>query len=169
MPYTVRGKCIYKKDGGAKVGCTKGSVKKYLAALHANASESIKVEKEPINETITDLIKRLLSEHINLFLKHKEHGASKYVIVHNSIPVGDIVLGKTLPQFGHDSLELLNINFSPKVNHLAVARQTLEAIFKKYPDLNRIVIQPKVESRDFWFKLDGIRHSAKYMMILRGH
>ena len=41
MPYTVKGKCIYKKDGGAKVGCTKRSVDKYLAALHANANESI--------------------------------------------------------------------------------------------------------------------------------
>jgi len=36
MPYTIRGKCIYKKDTGEKVGCTKGSVKRYMAALHAN-------------------------------------------------------------------------------------------------------------------------------------
>ena len=41
MPYKVKGKCVYKKDGGAKVGCTKGSVDKYLAALHANANESV--------------------------------------------------------------------------------------------------------------------------------
>jgi hypothetical protein len=41
MPYTVKGKCVYKKDGGDKVGCTKGSVKKYLAALYANADESV--------------------------------------------------------------------------------------------------------------------------------
>ena len=41
MPYTVKGNCIFKKDGGAKVGCTTGDVKKYLAALHANANESI--------------------------------------------------------------------------------------------------------------------------------
>jgi len=40
MPYEVKGKCVYKKDGGAKVGCTKGSVKKYLAALYANTDES---------------------------------------------------------------------------------------------------------------------------------
>ena len=40
MPWKVRGKCVYKKDTGKKVGCTKGSVKKYLAALHINAHES---------------------------------------------------------------------------------------------------------------------------------
>jgi hypothetical protein len=40
MPYKVKGQCVYKKDGGAKVGCTKGDVDKYLAALHANIDES---------------------------------------------------------------------------------------------------------------------------------
>lgn len=43
MPYEIRGKCIYKKDGGAKVGCTTGDVHKYMAALHANANESIEL------------------------------------------------------------------------------------------------------------------------------
>jgi hypothetical protein len=40
MPYKIKGKCIYKKKTGKKVGCTKGSIKKYLAALQANVSES---------------------------------------------------------------------------------------------------------------------------------
>jgi hypothetical protein len=45
MPYTHRKvgdkQCVYKKDTGEKVGCTSGSINKYLAALHANANESI--------------------------------------------------------------------------------------------------------------------------------
>ncbi len=45
MPYTHRKEgdknCVYKKEDGSKVGCTKGNVNKYLAALHANANESI--------------------------------------------------------------------------------------------------------------------------------
>ena len=49
MPYVVRknksgGGTVYKKGPGSKpgkkVGSTKGSVKKYLAALHANIKES---------------------------------------------------------------------------------------------------------------------------------
>ena len=36
MPYKTKGKCVYKKDSGEKVGCTKGKVSKYLTALHAN-------------------------------------------------------------------------------------------------------------------------------------
>ena len=40
MPYEIKGKCTFKKRTGKKVGCTKGSVKKYLAALQANVQES---------------------------------------------------------------------------------------------------------------------------------
>jgi hypothetical protein len=41
MPYETKGKCVYKKGTDEKVGCTKGSIKKYMAALHANANESL--------------------------------------------------------------------------------------------------------------------------------
>lgn len=41
MPYYTKGKCVYKKTTDKKVGCTKGSVKNYLAALHANVNESL--------------------------------------------------------------------------------------------------------------------------------
>lgn len=43
MPYRIgkgkNKKCIFKKDTGKRVGCTKGSVKKYMQALHANVKE----------------------------------------------------------------------------------------------------------------------------------
>lgn len=79
MPYTVKGKCVYKKDGGAKVGCTKGSVKKYLAALHANANESVQpttdmcngfdfgiMGRPVVSESTKDLIKRLIRENLSI-------------------------------------------------------------------------------------------------------
>lgn len=51
MPYTYKKVgnkyCVYKKDGGAKVGCTAGNkeaLHKYLGALHAN--ESINESKD---------------------------------------------------------------------------------------------------------------------------
>ena len=46
MPYLVKGKTVYKKKAqgkqGKKAGKTKGSVKKYLAALYANEQDEIK-------------------------------------------------------------------------------------------------------------------------------
>ena len=58
MPYTVKGKCIFKKDGGAKVGCTKGSVDKYLAALHANVDENKLVGGKADKLTLKDIAKK---------------------------------------------------------------------------------------------------------------
>ena len=38
--YYSRDKCVYKKSTNEKVGCTKGPVKKYLAALYANVPDA---------------------------------------------------------------------------------------------------------------------------------
>ena len=54
MPYKAVGKCVYRKDTGKKVGCTKGSVKKYLAALHINTGheESKKITQKDVMASI---------------------------------------------------------------------------------------------------------------------
>jgi len=38
--YYSKGKCVYKKKSNEKVGCTKGPVNKYLAALYANVPDA---------------------------------------------------------------------------------------------------------------------------------
>lgn len=60
MPYKIKGKCIYKKDTGAKVGCTKGDVHKYMAALQMHAHES---EDKSLDE-IRLFIRSVLSENL---------------------------------------------------------------------------------------------------------
>ena len=56
MPYTAVGKCVYKKteDGkrGEKVGCTKGAVKDYLAALYASDKNEAKLAHKEIKEAL---------------------------------------------------------------------------------------------------------------------
>lgn len=68
MPYTARKVgdqyCVYKKDGGAKVGCTDGNkeaLKKYLAALHINAKESVSAKQSKLDE-LKALIKKMVKE-----------------------------------------------------------------------------------------------------------
>lgn len=60
MPYISKGKCVIKADTDKKVGCTKGSVKKYLAALHANINES----KDDFK---TDLIDKIILNKVLVF------------------------------------------------------------------------------------------------------
>ncbi len=56
MPYMSVGKCVYKKneDGkrGEKVGCTKGAVKDYLAALYASDKNEAKLAHKEIKEAL---------------------------------------------------------------------------------------------------------------------
>lgn len=54
MPYTTKGECIYKKDTGKKVGCTKGSVKKYMAALHTNVKEGMMKKFNEISKILRE-------------------------------------------------------------------------------------------------------------------
>ena len=65
MPYTARKVgdqyCVYKKDGGDKVGCTDGNkeaLRKYLAALHLNAKESV------IKETLRKIIRKFVLQEV---------------------------------------------------------------------------------------------------------
>jgi len=63
MPYEVRGKCVYKKNTGKKVGCTDGDVKKYLAALHANEEKKMKsFTKSDLIEIIKEELKEALQD-----------------------------------------------------------------------------------------------------------
>ena len=61
MPYNVKGKCVYKKDTGKKVGCTDGSIEKYLAALHTHASESLDHEEALLT---TEILKKIVHDSI---------------------------------------------------------------------------------------------------------
>jgi hypothetical protein len=63
MPYYYKTigdkKCVYKKEDNTKVGCTKKSIKKYLAALHANVDESNEIKGGKADKlTISDIAKK---------------------------------------------------------------------------------------------------------------
>ena len=68
MPYKAKGKCVYNTDTGEKVGCTDGSVKKYLAALYANVPDAK-------NEETTKPMKKIkLSEIARKVIKENKSG-----------------------------------------------------------------------------------------------
>ena len=60
MPYTHRKvgskNCVYKKSDNKKIGCTKGPLKKYLAALYINAHEGSRAHPKKMKITQKDVI-----------------------------------------------------------------------------------------------------------------
>jgi hypothetical protein len=90
MPYKAKGKCVYKADTGKKVGCTKGSVKKYLAALHANVPDAKNEEiEEPMKIKLSEIAKKILENHgqNKIMLNGKEVDASSLVV--DNVDVND--------------------------------------------------------------------------------
>ena len=74
MPYTHRKVgnqyCVYKKDGGEKVGCTDGTeeaLKKYMAALHINAKESKQSFANMIRQEIANILREFESPYEDSF------------------------------------------------------------------------------------------------------
>lgn len=87
MPYKAKGKCVYKADTGEKVGCTKGPVKKYLAALHANVPDSkneaaSKQGKEEYRLTVAlNIMANYIVAHGNESVKEIERQLNKMVTI----------------------------------------------------------------------------------------
>jgi len=117
MPYEIdpnNRKCVRKSDTKKRVGCTKGPVKKYLSALHANVNENLNDEwyKDIIDNSITLTIDELevgdiviptcvkqqeyvvknisvdMLNNLEVILKINEDGAAGGVIISNRTELG---------------------------------------------------------------------------------
>lgn len=75
MPYELRGKCVYRKDTGKKVGCskTKEKAKKYLKALYFHAKDE-SVQKSGLTAEV--LAEFATEEELNFLLEEEEKYAT---------------------------------------------------------------------------------------------
>lgn len=57
MPYTRKGRCVYRSDTGKKVGCSTSipKAKRYIKALHANVEDE---EIKSFNETVESILEK---------------------------------------------------------------------------------------------------------------
>jgi len=78
MPYKVKGRCIYKKDTGAKVGCTTGSVKKYLAALHANVHDESKTPSKITQKDVMAGVRKDMPPPSKAFVSKTKYNRKKF-------------------------------------------------------------------------------------------
>lgn len=97
MPYKAKGKCVYKKDTGKQVGCTKGSVKKYLAALHANVPDAKNEETtEPMKKIkLSEIAKKVMEERDWLNDPKKERDFEK-----SDVPIDQYEKERGLGRYG---------------------------------------------------------------------
>lgn len=92
MPYKYKKEgnryCVYNKNTNKKIGCTSGSIKKYLSALYANVPDSV---KEELKEKIKNIIKEIINEQDNpLMISYTEQNTLQNVLNKNvGLPFDD--------------------------------------------------------------------------------
>ena len=87
MPYTARKQgskyCVYKKDGGAKVGCTAGTktaLKRYLTALHMHEAltemltTTKVITRESLRNVVRESIRKSMVEDAPCWKNYKQIG-----------------------------------------------------------------------------------------------
>lgn len=189
MPYKIKGKCIYKKDGGAKVGCTDGDMSKYLAALQANTNES---DNKSLNE-IRKFVRKTLTENFDYRGAHKFYKDES-----TSSPLYNLEQGSSSPlNFYRDiryyvdyrnapSVEsgkiILNVKGKPDATviiYRAVPKGAIEinpgdwiTLSKSYaknhglhhedPKLNMTVISKKVKAKEVWWDGNDVNEFSYY-------
>lgn len=84
MPYFTKKNCVYKKSTGKKVGCTKGSVKDYLAALHANINECMDYKNVIITDNKTEA---------SVYYTLTDNPSVEIALVYNLTPDADYAFG----------------------------------------------------------------------------
>lgn len=112
MPYKIKGNCIYRKDTGKKIGCTKGDVKKYLASLHANVKE-----ENSMTEKLERLIRRIVVE-------------EKYKLSKGS--------ASTKNSFGNDNLKDVNSNPRQEFSQYPLSCEAACEQLNSIKDINRL-------------------------------
>lgn len=112
MPYKVKGNCVFHKGTNKKVGCTKGDVNKYLAALHANVDENQSI---PQKENPIDCVKMDIPFLIRV-MEYAKEDAKTDMDLHSATEkmLSISKEGKTLTMDDYDSIFNSGINENSK-------------------------------------------------------
>lgn len=128
MPYTRKGKCVYKQPTGEKVGCsdTVSKAKKYIQALYASEIN------EGLSNTISPEELAKVEEYMAAFMDNKEEWIKNY-----GIDQANFVMYKTAVKKAKKEMEKKDKNIDE--NKLGVLRELIKDALKnpKKADLNK--------------------------------
>ena len=170
MPYTHKKvgdeHCVYKKDGGAKVGCTKGDINKYLAALHANADVSETDEVKGIEESTKNVIKTFLKEDIKSLIIDESPDTISVLVKYNDRNAGIIYL---TPANTEDTMEIVGVKFKKDYDSQFIMGEAIKSLWGVFKDIKSFIVSPELEGVEKWNKFGFSRISPNYLIANRGH
>ena len=145
VPYKTKGKCVYKKDTGKKVGCTDGPIDKYLAALHANANENIEKEAQSMKMTKEEMLQIIKEEVENLQDSIMiEHQCASHIRENKTGKQGGVI-GNTL--YPNGQVTHYDVEFDDEIKlNLPISEVTVlqERYISQVPNMPMPVPMPKM-------------------------
>lgn len=141
----------------------------YYTRLDKMEKEGLKDWSDKEMKETRSFIKKALREAIELSALNNSKLTTRFVIGVNGREAGTAMIHKDTPI--DDAIELSDFNLKPSYEHntIAVARDVISALWKKFDDINSILIQPTSKSRLFWEKAGAKRLNDTYHIFQRGH
>ena len=78
-------------------------------------------------------------------------------------------MGKLNPKLNDDDLEIVSVMFDDQFKGLKIGLDTIQALWKEFPEINRFILSPTNDSYEYWEKMGATRLNDTYHMINRGH
>jgi ribosomal protein S18 acetylase RimI-like enzyme len=104
---------------------------------------------------------------ISLSLMDETPVTTAFNIMYDRNIAGQIEVGKFNNKLNDDDLEIVLIKVEPQFRGLKLGTETIKALWGKFPKINRFILMPTPESKNFWSKIGAIRLNDTYYMINR--
>lgn len=140
-----------------------------LKKMEKEGEKYWKGKTKQLDESTRDFIKRRIRENVTLSVSDETPVTTAFNIMHKGKPAGQIEVGKFNQKLNDDDLEIIFIKVNEQFRGLKLGTETIQALWKQFPDTNRFILMPTNESYEFWEKMGATRLNDTYHMINRGH
>lgn len=138
-----------------------------LKKMEKEGDKYWKDKTKKLNESIRDFIKRRIKENITLSLMDETPVTTAFNIMHKENVVGQIEVGKFNKKLNDDDLEIVLIKIEEQFRGVKLGAETIKALWVQFPDINRFILMPTQESKDFWERIGAVILNDTYYMINR--
>ena len=123
---------------------------------------------EKVEESsIRTRIKQLLYENVKLSVTDETPLTTAFNLFSDGDLAGFIEVGRISPKMAEDTLEIVGLKVNPKFRGKNIGKEAVDAIWDKYPQIERLAIMATDESRPFWNRIGAHDAESGYMEITR--
>lgn len=138
------------------------------AGLIAMEKKLGKIDHIKVDESLK-LIKTLLREGLDLLLNDDAENILKLVIKYNGRAIGNIEINPNVSDTNKYMIELSKLTLLDDYDDIDIVKNIIQGIWKKFKDIQTILIIPEEYTEEFWVKLGATQLNESYYMFQRGH